>query len=91
MTFKKTPVKRRPPSFRRQLIRLGACKEALKWVGNKTLAQAWRECDEVGWMWWLIAEVLGLRAYLDAKHTLVAIRKQFPARVIANAMKEIFK
>lgn len=94
----KTPAKRKAPSFRRQLIRLGACKEALQWVGNKTLAQAWRELGDDSWhhsfwMAWLIDRAIdyheGTAAYYA--RNCAEIRKKFPARVIAKAMKERFK
>jgi hypothetical protein len=62
----------------------------MKWVGNKTLATAWRECNNAGWMWWIIFW-LGL-AYTDIPdYSTTGLRKQFSARVIAKAMKERFK
>lgn len=32
----------------------GACKHALRWVGNKTLRQAWNRCGIGAWMFWLV-------------------------------------
>ena len=37
------------------LIRLGACAEAREWVGDRTLEQAWAECESPDWMLWLHA------------------------------------
>jgi hypothetical protein len=32
---------------------LGACEEACAWAGERTLAQAWAECERGDWMIWL--------------------------------------
>ena len=37
------------------LERLGACGEAREWVGDRTLEQAWAECESPDWMLWLHA------------------------------------
>lgn len=37
------------------LIDIGACDEAQEWVGTRTAAEAWRDCDEPLWLiWWLL-------------------------------------
>ena len=40
-------------TFREQLIDLKACPEAVAWVGERTLEQAWTECNRSDWMGWL--------------------------------------
>ncbi len=40
-------------NFRTWLIENHACAEARKWVGDKTLAQAWAVCHRGDWMRWL--------------------------------------
>ena len=35
------------------LDRLGACRVAREWVGDRTLAEAWAECDRPDWLLWL--------------------------------------
>ena len=35
------------------LKKLHACDEAVKWCGDKTPAQAWRECERGDWLLWL--------------------------------------
>jgi hypothetical protein len=40
-------------SFKKLLVRLGACKEAKDWVGDKTLEVAWTEAIKPDWMFWL--------------------------------------
>lgn len=37
------------------LNRLGACAAAREWVGDRTLEQAWAECERPDWMLWLLA------------------------------------
>ena len=37
------------------LERLGACADAREWVGDRTLDQAWAECERPDWMLWLHA------------------------------------
>ena len=39
--------------FSKQLEDLSACSEAVVWVGEKTLEQAWAECNRGDWMLWL--------------------------------------
>jgi hypothetical protein len=43
--------------FREQLIAMNACNEAVEWVGDKTLAQAWNTCKRGDWMGWLLAKL----------------------------------
>ncbi len=35
------------------LTKHNACKEAIEWVGDKTIAQAWNECECSDWMFWI--------------------------------------
>lgn len=41
-------------TLRNQLIALGACQDAIDWVGNRDLAAAWAECSRGDWMLWLL-------------------------------------
>ena len=43
--------------FQRILSRMGACDEARKWVGSKTLAQAWKKINDVSWMVYLLRKL----------------------------------
>ena len=54
-------------SFRSTLKNLGACSEAVQWVGTKTLAVGWRTCTRGDWMLWLAA-----RAGIDRKKIVLA-------------------
>ena len=40
-------------TVREHLNSLSACPEAMKWLGDRTAAQAWSECERPDWMlWW---------------------------------------
>ena len=41
-------------TFQDQLKKLGACSDAVEWVGNRTAQKAWDECKKGNWMLWLI-------------------------------------
>jgi len=36
---------------------MGACEPAVKWVGKRTLAQAWAKCERADWMLCLAAKL----------------------------------
>ena len=44
-------------SLKAQLIEMGACKEAVEWVGRKQLKTAWEKCGRADWMLWLAGRV----------------------------------
>ena len=46
-------------TFRERLIEMGACSEAVDWVGDKTLAEAWATCERADWMLWLVTRIDG--------------------------------
>ena len=46
-------------TFAADLKRLGACKEAVKWVGKRSAVRAWRDCRRGDWMAWYIGRVAG--------------------------------
>ena len=37
-----------------KLQQLGACTDAIDWIGDRTIEQAWRECRRSDWMLWLL-------------------------------------
>jgi hypothetical protein len=41
-------------TFARQLQLLGACEDAIEWVGKRSLKVAWRQCEEPQWQFWLL-------------------------------------
>ena len=46
-------------TFADQLRKMDACHKAVVWVGDRTLQQAWDECERGDWMAWFTRE-LGL-------------------------------
>jgi hypothetical protein len=42
-----------PSDLASKLRAMGACPEAIEWVGTRTLRQAWNECERGDWMAWL--------------------------------------
>ena len=43
-------------TMKQRLISLGACREAIDWIGDRTLAQAWAECERGDWLLWYAAQ-----------------------------------
>jgi len=41
------------------LVKLGACSEAVEWVGDKSPAVAWKTCKRGDWMLWLCGKLSG--------------------------------
>jgi len=46
-------------TFRERLIEMDACAEAVEWVGEKTMAEAWATCERADWMLWLVGKIDG--------------------------------
>jgi hypothetical protein len=44
-------------TFRDDLARIQACEPAIKWVGKKTLEEAWATCERADWMVWLLFRI----------------------------------
>ncbi len=42
--------------FADTLVELQACRDARVWAGDKTLSQAWKDCERGDWLLWLAAE-----------------------------------
>jgi hypothetical protein len=40
-------------NFKEFLISINACDEAREWVGDKTIKEAWEQCERGDWMLWL--------------------------------------
>ncbi|MDI6808939.1 MAG: hypothetical protein QME66_08170, partial [Candidatus Eisenbacteria bacterium] len=43
-------------TFQTYLENMGACAEAITWVGHRTLERAWAECERGDWMIWLVGK-----------------------------------
>ena len=44
-------------AFTDQLESLNACRDAVRWVGERDLPTAWMQCERGDWMLWLAAKV----------------------------------
>lgn len=42
---------------RDKLRAMDACPSALNWIGERTIQQAWDECERSDWMLWLLNEI----------------------------------
>jgi hypothetical protein len=38
--------------FKQKLIKIKACEEAIKWVGDRTMKEAFRDCPRADWILW---------------------------------------
>ena len=80
-------------TFRDKLVAIGACDEAVKWVGERDGATAWRECPRGDWLLWHAARVgcdrrALVRAACDCAETALMYVQEGegrPARAIAAA------
>ena len=50
-------------SLKTLLKSMEACPEALAWVEDRTLDQAWAECQRPDWMFWLCLEKCGTKGW----------------------------
>jgi hypothetical protein len=66
-------------SFKEQLIKINACDEAIKWVGDRTLTEAWSECPRGDWMLWGLAKMIGQPGWPShqevVRHTCWCVRR----------------
>ncbi len=51
-------------TFKNQLKKLKACQEALEWVGNKTIEEAWETCENQHWMLWFLTSTFDITDFL---------------------------
>jgi hypothetical protein len=69
--------------FKTMLIKMRACNDAIDWVGNKSIKQAWEECERADWMLWYLSKTIDRKrvVYLAAlcAETVVDIyEKKYP-------------
>jgi hypothetical protein len=60
-------------TFQQQLSNWGACANARKWVGDKTLEEAWEECSRADWMVWLLFRVHGGEPWSEQRKKLIHV------------------
>ena len=44
--------------LRDRLIKMGACEDAVAWVGDRDITAAWAECQRADWMLWLAGRLV---------------------------------
>jgi hypothetical protein len=66
-------------SFKKQLMDMDACDEAIAWVGDRTLTEAWALCPRGDWMLWWLGMMAGDPMWPThqevVRHTCVVVRK----------------
>lgn len=58
--------------LKKLLKELGACPEAVRWVGNRTLKRAWAECEQGDWMLWLCGKMEGKKGWSTRQEIVLA-------------------
>lgn len=43
-----------------------ACSEAMEWVADRTIAEAWNACERGDWMLWIAAKILDRKLVVRA-------------------------
>ena len=68
--------------FKTKLKKLKACKEAIEWVGDKTMKEAWQQCPRGDWMLWLYSKLYpkNLRE--------ITLAKGYCAKTVYHLMKD---
>jgi hypothetical protein len=69
-------------TFKEQLLEIRACEEAVAWVGDKTLEQAWNECHRGDWMLWIY------RRSLNYNIQTLTLVKGHCANTVRHLMKD---
>jgi hypothetical protein len=63
--MKKTKKRaKRAPSWHKWLREQDACKPAREFCRGKTLQEAWTQCENYGWMEWLLWRLAGIQLSL---------------------------
>jgi len=89
--------------FREKLKRIGACQEAIDWVGDKSPKEAWMTCGEMFWMYWFVEYLMDYRylshddfSFIDLQFWLTGdadachrMRGAVPYSVIGEAIRKL--
>lgn len=44
--------------YAKDLRKLGACHDAIEWLGDRSIEEAWPVCERADWMLWLIGKIV---------------------------------
>jgi len=58
-------------SFKQQLIEMNACYDAVYWVENRTIQQAWNDCPRGDWMLWLLETMKEVEGWPDEEKIML--------------------
>ena len=58
-------------SFKQQLIEMDACQDTIDWVEDRTIQQAWTDCQRGDWMLSLLETMKKEEGWLDEKEILL--------------------
>src|SRR5579863_714630 len=59
-------------TLKKLLASLGACQEAVQWIGERDLKTAWAECERGDWMLWLSGKMEGKKGWPTRKQIVLA-------------------
>jgi len=58
-------------TFKQQLIEMDACQDAIDWIKDRTIQQAWNDCHCGDWMLWLLEQMKEKEGWLDEKEIML--------------------
>lgn len=86
-----------------QLVKLGACTEAITWANGKELPEVWATCERADWMLWLVGKMTGkvgwparqqivLVTCLFAEDVLLIFERKYPIdKCLRNCIEVVRK
>lgn len=81
-------------NLKKKLIKMNACDEAAKWVGDRSLRDAWAECRRADWMLWYAAQMGINRAriqFVRAEDAADACAHVSAYGAMVNAVRQFIK
>jgi hypothetical protein len=73
-------------TLKQNLIKLKACSDAIEWVGDMSLKEAWNKCERGDWMLWLAFIMKDKLGWSDIKQ--ITLAKVKCARLVQHLMKD---
>ena len=73
--------------FKDEVVKLGACKYGVDWLGNKTKAEFWATCQRADWMLWYFKKVQP-EVTLAVRKKLVLLSCDIAESVLKNVPKD---
>lgn len=59
--------------LKKLLKKIGACEEAIDWIGERDLKTCWAQCERGNWMLWLCGSMNGERGWPTKKNIALAV------------------